>query len=83
LRGRARAPQGAQWDAAQAYWRTLRSDEGAQFDRTIALDATTIRPHVTWGTSPEMVVTIDGRVPDPAEESDPIKRQGITRALTY
>lgn len=83
LRGRARAPQGAQWDAAQAYWRTLRSDEGAQFDRTIALDAATIRPHVTWGTSPEMVVTIDGRVPDPAEENDPIKRQGIARALTY
>jgi len=63
LRGRPFAPGGAQWDAAVAYWRTLRSDPGARFGRTLRIDAATLRPMVTWGTSPEMVVPVDGRVP--------------------
>jgi 3-isopropylmalate/(R)-2-methylmalate dehydratase large subunit len=66
-----------------AYWRTLVSDEGAHFDAVVELDATTIKPSVTWGTSPEMVVTVDDKVPDPAQESDPVKRSGMERALAY
>jgi len=83
VRGRPFAPTGEQWDAAVAYWRTLHSDEGAHFDKVVVLDASTLRPQVTWGTSPEMVATIDGRVPDPALEADPVKREGMTRALRY
>jgi 3-isopropylmalate/(R)-2-methylmalate dehydratase large subunit len=83
LRDKPYAPKGAQWDAAAAYWRTLKSDEGAQFDKVVVLDAATIAPQVTWGTSPEMVTTIDGRVPDPAQVADPVKREGIERALKY
>jgi 3-isopropylmalate/(R)-2-methylmalate dehydratase large subunit len=66
-----------------AHWRTLVSDADARFDRTVALDAAAIAPQVTWGTSPEMVTTIDGRVPDPDKERDPLVREGIERALTY
>ncbi len=76
-------PAGAQWDAAVAYWRTLASDEGAHFDRTLVLDAVTLKPMVTWGTSPDMVVPVDGAVPDPARESDPVRRAGMQRALAY
>jgi 3-isopropylmalate/(R)-2-methylmalate dehydratase large subunit len=65
------------------YWRTLHSDEGAQFDAVVELDAAKILPQVTWGTSPEMVAAIDGIVPDPALESDPVKREGMERALQY
>ena len=83
LRGRTFAPQGAEWDAAVAYWRTLVSDDGASFDKVVEIDASTIRPQVTWGTSPEMVTSIDGVVPDPADESDPVRREGMARALTY
>ena len=83
LRDKPYAPKGAQSDAAAAYWRTLKSDEGAQFDKVVVLDAATIAPQVTWGTSPEMVTTIDGRVPDPAQVADPVKREGIERALKY
>jgi 3-isopropylmalate/(R)-2-methylmalate dehydratase large subunit len=83
LRGRPFAPQGEHWEPAVAHWRTLRSDDGAQFDCVIELVAETIRPQVTWGTSPEMVVAIDACVPDPAQESDPVKREGMERALTY
>ncbi|MEO5696633.1 MAG: 3-isopropylmalate dehydratase large subunit [Burkholderiaceae bacterium] len=83
LRGRPFAPQGEQWDAGVAYWRTLHSDQGARFARTLVTDATTLRPMVSWGTSPEMVVPIDGRVPDPAHESDPVRRAGMQRALAY
>ncbi|MEW6312741.1 MAG: 3-isopropylmalate dehydratase large subunit [Pseudomonadota bacterium] len=83
IKGRPFAPQGEQWDKAVAYWRTLHSDEGAQFDRVVKLDAAAIRPQVTWGTSPEMVVTVDGRVPDPRQEPDMVKRGGIERALAY
>ncbi len=83
LEGRPFAPHGAQWDAAVAYWRTLHSDEGAHFDRVVTLDASRIEPLVTWGTSPEMVTTVNGRVPDPAAEPDPTRREGMQRALRY
>ena len=83
VKGRPLAPQGALWDQAVAYWRTLMSDEGAQFDKVVTLDAATVKPQVTWGTSPQMVTTIDGRVPDPAREADPVKREWIERALKY
>ncbi len=77
------APQGALFDDAARYWRTLRSDAGAVFDMTIELRAETLKPQVTWGTSPEMVTTIDARVPDPDAEKDPVKREGYERALKY
>ncbi len=83
LKGRPFAPSGEAWDRAVAYWRTLTSDPGAKFDRTVTIDAASIRPQVTWGTSPEMVVTIDDRVPDPDKEKDATKRDGMERALEY
>lgn len=83
FRGRPFAPVGAAWDQAVAYWRTLHSDEGAHFDRVVEIDAREIKPQVTWGTSPEMVVPVDGRVPDPEREKDPVKRSGMERALEY
>ncbi|MGE0311237.1 MAG: 3-isopropylmalate dehydratase large subunit [Lautropia sp.] len=83
LKGRPMAPTGADWDAAVTYWRTLRSDEGARFDRVVDIDAASVVPQVTWGTSPEMVAGIDGRVPDPEREKDAVRREGIERALQY
>ncbi|MFM1990775.1 MAG: 3-isopropylmalate dehydratase, large subunit [Pseudomonadota bacterium] len=83
LRGRPYAPAGADWDRAVEAWRTLRSDPGARFDRELELDAAGVRPMVTWGTSPEMVTSVDGRVPDPAAEPDPVKRAGLRDALAY
>ena len=83
LKGRPFAPKGADWDKAIAYWRTLTSDTDAQFDTVIELDAAAIEPQVTWGTSPEQVLAIGARVPNPANESDPQKRAGIERALQY
>ena len=83
IKGRPYSPKADQWDAAVAYWRTLHSDAGAKFDATVELDAAAIQPQVTWGTSPEMVTSIDGRVPDPAKEMDATKRGGIERALQY
>ncbi len=83
LKGRPYAPRAEMWDRAVEYWRTLHSDEGAHFDRVVRIDVAQIKPQVTWGTSPEMVTTIDGRVPDPDKEKDPVKREGIERALTY
>ncbi|MNJ19088.1 3-isopropylmalate dehydratase large subunit [compost metagenome] len=83
LKGRPQAPRGEQWRAALAYWRTLHSDVQACFDRELHIDAANIRPHVTWGTSPEMVVDIGGRVPNPAHEQDPVKRRSIQQALVY
>jgi 3-isopropylmalate/(R)-2-methylmalate dehydratase large subunit len=83
LRGLPFAPAGEMWDRAVAYWRTLSSDADAKFDRIVTLDAATIAPQVTWGTSPEMVTTIEGRVPDPDKERDPTRREGIERALLY
>ncbi|HEX5338220.1 MAG TPA: 3-isopropylmalate dehydratase large subunit [Gallionella sp.] len=83
FKGRPFAPQGENWDKAVAYWKTLHSDAGAAFDAVVELDAATIRPQVTWGTSPEMVTSIDGRVPDPASAPDAVKRGDWERALAY
>ena len=83
LKGRPFAPRGALWERAAAYWRTLTSDPGTAFERTVEIDAAAIRPMVTWGTSPEMVVPVDAAVPDPAREADPVKRGGMQRALAY
>ncbi|HEV3019608.1 MAG TPA: 3-isopropylmalate dehydratase large subunit [Burkholderiaceae bacterium] len=83
VRGRLFAPTGAQWEAAAAHWRTLRSDPDAHFDRVVRIDASRVEPQVTWGTSPEMVCSIGGAVPDPARERDAVRRAGIERALQY
>ena len=77
------APKGVEWDQAVAHWRTLHSDAGAAWDRVVEIDAAQLLPHVTWGTSPEMVISIDGRVPDPDKERDAAKRSAIERALAY
>jgi len=83
VKGRPLAPKGEQWKAAEAYWRTLASDEGAVFDRVVGIDAAGLRPMVTWGTTPEMVVPVDGRVPDPMHEADPVRRGNMQTALEY
>ena len=83
IKGRPFAPRGDLWERATTYWRTLKSDEGASFDRVVTLDASQIKPQVTWGTSPEMVTTIDGRVPDPAQVTDTVKRHDMENALKY
>ncbi|HJV24591.1 MAG TPA: 3-isopropylmalate dehydratase large subunit [Aromatoleum sp.] len=83
LKGRPFAPSGAEWDAAVEAWKALHSDADAVFDRVVDIDAADIAPQVTWGTSPEMVVPVGGRTPDPAAESDPVKRDAIERALAY
>ncbi len=83
MRDRPFSPKGETWDKAVAYWRTLKSDDGAQFDRVVTIKAEEIQPQVTWGTSPEMVVPVSAVVPDPAQESDPVKREGMERALQY
>jgi 3-isopropylmalate/(R)-2-methylmalate dehydratase large subunit len=83
VKGRPFTPTGVAWDHAVAYWGTLHSDAGAQFDRVVELDASQIRPQVTWGTSPEMVLSIEDRVPDPEREKDANKRGAMERALTY
>ena len=83
LKGRPMAPTGPDWDRAVARWRTLRSDPDARFDAVVRIDATQLRPHVTWGTSPEMVVGVDERVPDPDKEKDAVRREGMERALQY
>jgi 3-isopropylmalate/(R)-2-methylmalate dehydratase large subunit len=83
IKGRPFAPQGELWDRAVAYWRTLHSDIDAVFDRTVSLDAEQIKPQVTWGTSPEMVTTIDSKVPDPSLITDETKRHDMQHALDY
>ncbi len=83
VEGRPFAPRGALWDKAVAAWQDLHSDAGAHFDRVVCMDAATIEPQVTWGTSPEMVVPVGGWVPDPAAETDPVKREGMEAALDY
>jgi 3-isopropylmalate/(R)-2-methylmalate dehydratase large subunit len=83
VKGRPFSPVGADWEAAVAYWQTLHSDDDAQFDTVVSLDAASIQPQVTWGTSPEMVVAIDGVTPDPQNEADPVKRDAIVKALAY
>ncbi len=83
LKGRTFAPMGEIWEKAVVYWRTLTSDADAVFDAVVELDATKIAPQVTWGTSPEMVVSIEASVPAPEDFSDPVKREGVVRALEY
>jgi 3-isopropylmalate/(R)-2-methylmalate dehydratase large subunit len=83
LEGRPQAPSGEQWERAVAYWRTLKSDADARFDQVVRINVAEIKPQVTWGTSPEMVTAVDGAVPDPAQEPDPVKRAGIAHALAY
>lgn len=83
IQGKPLAPKGEDWNRAVAYWQTLVSDEGAEFDKTYHFSAENINPQVTWGTSPEMVLSIDDVVPNPADESDAVKRSGMERALEY
>jgi 3-isopropylmalate/(R)-2-methylmalate dehydratase large subunit len=83
LHGRRLAPAGDLWEKAVEAWRGLRSDDDAQFDAVVEIDASEIKPQVTWGTSPELVVPVDASVPDPANESDPTKRESMKRALHY
>ena len=83
MRGRPYAPKGAQWESAVAYWRTLKTDPGAVFDKEVELNAADIVPHVTWGTSPEDVLPITGQVPDPASYPDAQRRASAERALKY
>jgi 3-isopropylmalate/(R)-2-methylmalate dehydratase large subunit len=83
LHGRSYAPKGADWDKAVAHWRSLRSDDDAQFDREVGLDAAGIAPMVTWGTSPEAAAPITERVPDPASAPDAARRDSMERALAY
>ncbi|HRH80184.1 MAG TPA: 3-isopropylmalate dehydratase large subunit [Thiobacillaceae bacterium] len=83
LRGRPYAPQGEQFEQAAAYWRSFVSDPGVAYDAVLELDAAQIQPQVTWGTSPEMVVPVDGRVPDPASAPNEVKRSDWERALAY
>jgi 3-isopropylmalate/(R)-2-methylmalate dehydratase large subunit len=83
LKGRPQAPKGAQWEAAVAYWKTLASDAGAAYDKEIVIKAADIAPQVTWGTSPQDVVAITGRVPDPAQVADEGKRNAMQRSLDY
>ena len=83
LEGRPRAPKGKGWEAALDHWRTLVTDEGATFDREVVIDATTLSPHVSWGTNPAQVVGIDGSVPDPDEIDDPGRAEAARRALGY
>ncbi len=83
VKGRPFAPKAEHWDAAVANWLEFKSDDDAVFDKVVVLDGSAIQPQVTWGTSPEMVTDINGRVPDPAKEADPVKADGIKRALDY
>ena len=83
LEGRQYAPTGAEWDAAVEYWRSLPTDEGARFDEVVTIDATTLRPFVSWGTNPGQVIELDGEVPDPASFADPSERDAAARALEY
>ena len=83
LKGRPRAPKAGAWDQAERLWRNLPSDQGARYDREVTLDVAGVAPQVTWGTSPQDVVPIDGRVPNPAHEADPGKRRALERSLDY
>ncbi len=83
VRNRPWSPDDTSWNQAVEYWRTLYSDEGAVFDRELVIDAASIEPQVTWGTSPEMVVSINDRIPDPAAEPDRVKGEGMQKALAY
>ncbi|HMK15125.1 MAG TPA: 3-isopropylmalate dehydratase large subunit [Burkholderiales bacterium] len=83
VKGRSFAPKGVMWEQAMAYWKTLKSDENARYDKVARISAEEIKPQVTWGTSPEMVGTVDDRVPDPARETNPEKREAMEQALAY
>ena len=83
INGRPKAPKGEAWDQAMRAWESLHSDDGAHFDREVRLDASKLPPLVTWGTSPENVITIDGKVPDPADIADPDRRRAVERSLAY
>jgi 3-isopropylmalate/(R)-2-methylmalate dehydratase large subunit len=83
IKGRPYSPTGVEWDQAVSYWRTLHSDPGVNWDAVVEIDATQVRPQVTWGTSPEMVLSIEDRIPDPEREKDAGKREAIERALSY
>ncbi len=83
VKGRPLSPVGPHWDRAVDYWRTLHTDAGARFDLVVTLNATEVKPQVTWGTSPEMVVSIEDRVPDPDQEKDAVKRDAMEKALVY
>lgn len=83
LNGRPYAPKGKDWEEACKYWRTLKSDDDAVFDRVVDIDVTSLIPQVSWGTSPEMETNVDGNIPDPEKETDPVKRQSIERAIQY
>lgn len=83
LQGRPMSPSGAHWEVATRYWRTLVSDEAASFDHTVCINASLVEPMVTWGTAPDMVLPITGRVPDPAAEADPVRRRALEHALAY
>ncbi len=83
IQGRPMAPKGADWDAALAWWRSLATDPGARFDKSVAIDAADIAPCVTWGTSPEDVVPITGHVPDPMDFADPSKQAAAAKSLDY
>ena len=83
LKGRPFAPQDHYWNSASAYWRTFRADPGARYTRTLAVNADELTPQVTWGTSPDMVVSVEGRIPTPSDEPDPIRRASMERALRY
>jgi len=83
VKGRPFAPVGPHWEQAVGFWRTLHSDPDAKFDAVVMIDAAEIIPQVTWGTSPEMVVSVDARVPDPDKEKDPVKRDAMEKALVY
>jgi 3-isopropylmalate/(R)-2-methylmalate dehydratase large subunit len=83
LRGRPHSPGGDSWDAAVADWRTLVTDDGAVFDKEVVIDASTLRPHITWGTNPAQVTTIDGNVPSPNDFADATTRETVARSLEY
>ena len=83
VKGRPYAPVNENWDKAVTYWNTLHTDEGAEFDSVVEMDVADVQPQVTWGTSPEMVITINDQIPDPASELDPVKQEGMQRALEY
>lgn len=83
VKGRPFSPKGENLEKAIAWWKTLHSDEGARFDREVVIEASSIQPQVTWGTSPEMVLPVAARVPDPAKEGDAVKRSGMEKALAY
>jgi 3-isopropylmalate/(R)-2-methylmalate dehydratase large subunit len=83
LKGRPMAPRGADWEAAVAYWRTLKTDPGAAYDKVVVIDTADIAPSVTWGTSPEDVLPITGAVPDPMSFADPSKQEAARKSLDY